>query len=105
MLDFNAIRNDLKSRLSELEARSEKMEAALRSEHSSNFSEQALEREGEEVLERLEEEAIAEIIAIKAALERIEAGTYGSCVECGAKITEKRLAALPFANRCVECAE
>ena len=40
---------------------------------------------------------------IDAALGRLEAGTYGSCVECAKEIAERRLRALPFAVRCLAC--
>jgi RNA polymerase-binding transcription factor DksA len=40
---------------------------------------------------------------IDAALTRIEAGTYGTCVTCGAQIPEERLELRPFAGRCVTC--
>ncbi len=40
---------------------------------------------------------------LERALEAIEAGTYGICVDCGAEIPEGRLDALPDAERCVEC--
>src|SRR3954454_7482552 len=40
---------------------------------------------------------------IDAALARLEAGTYGSCVSCGAQIAEERLELRPFAGRCVSC--
>ena len=40
---------------------------------------------------------------LSAALEAIEAGTYGVCVDCGAEIPEGRLRALPDAVRCVSC--
>src|SRR4051812_43516328 len=40
---------------------------------------------------------------IDAALARIEAGTYGSCTQCGAAIPEERLELRPFAGRCVAC--
>ena len=40
---------------------------------------------------------------IDAALGRLEAGTYGSCVECAKEIAERRLRALPFAVRCQAC--
>jgi DnaK suppressor protein len=40
---------------------------------------------------------------LRAALEAIEAGTYGICVECGAEIPEGRLRALPDSVRCVPC--
>ena len=42
---------------------------------------------------------------IKEALERLEAGEYGSCFQCGAEISETRLLALPFAVRCKACEE
>jgi RNA polymerase-binding transcription factor DksA len=42
---------------------------------------------------------------IDAALVRLEAGTYGSCVECATAISEPRLRALPFAARCQACEE
>ena len=40
---------------------------------------------------------------IDRALADIEAGRYGICGECEEPIAAKRLRALPFATRCVEC--
>jgi DnaK suppressor protein len=40
---------------------------------------------------------------IDRALVDIDAGRYGICVECEEPIAPKRLKALPFATRCVEC--
>ncbi len=37
------------------------------------------------------------------ALHRIEAGTYGTCVDCGSEVPEGRLQARPEAARCVSC--
>ena len=45
----------------------------------------------------------AEIEAIDAALERLETGTYGRCVDCGTTIPRGRLAQNPEAARCVTC--
>jgi DnaK suppressor protein len=42
---------------------------------------------------------------IDEALHRLEEGTYGYCFECGEEISEKRLRALPFAERCKDCEE
>ncbi len=39
------------------------------------------------------------------ALARLEQGDYGNCFDCGEKIAEKRLRALPFAVRCKGCEE
>ena len=41
---------------------------------------------------------------IDAALERVEAGSYGLCERCGASIGEPRLDALPAARTCIRCA-
>ena len=40
---------------------------------------------------------------VLAALERLDAGTYGRCVNCGTELPEERLEARPEAARCVNC--
>ena len=40
---------------------------------------------------------------IDAALERLEAGTYGICLRCEKPIPAERLEILPYAGRCVGC--
>jgi DnaK suppressor protein len=40
---------------------------------------------------------------IKAALQRIDDGSYGTCVDCGSAISEARLSVRPEAARCIEC--
>lgn len=42
---------------------------------------------------------------IDEALVRLGGGTYGLCTECGGKIAEARLEALPFALTCRDCQE
>jgi DnaK suppressor protein len=39
---------------------------------------------------------------IEAALARIDAGTYGHCIDCGKEIPEGRLEIKPEASRCME---
>ena len=41
---------------------------------------------------------------IEGALERIENGVYGSCMECKGKIPKMRLKAIPYTPYCVKCA-
>jgi len=41
--------------------------------------------------------------AVLDALHRIDLGTYGTCVDCGAAVPEGRLEAKPEAARCVAC--
>ncbi len=40
---------------------------------------------------------------VRAALGRIRDGNFGTCIECDRAINPKRLAALPWASRCVQC--
>jgi DnaK suppressor protein len=57
----------------------------------------------QELDETLEENAGNVLAEIDAALERIEAGTYGECANCGAEIPAERLEALPYATLCIDC--
>ncbi len=72
---------------------------------SADWGEQALERENDEVLESLGNASEVELNKIKHALQRIEAGEYFNCSECGAEIPAARLELLPFSTLCVNCAE
>ncbi|MGH3094867.1 MAG: TraR/DksA family transcriptional regulator [Streptosporangiales bacterium] len=40
---------------------------------------------------------------VLAALQRIDDGTYGSCVDCATQVPDGRLDARPEADRCVTC--
>lgn len=42
---------------------------------------------------------------IKTALDAIASGTYGTCEDCDETIKPKRLEAVPWALKCVRCAE
>ena len=45
----------------------------------------------------------AKVRQIDRALERIEAGTFGTCANCGKEIPVERLEALPYATLCIDC--
>ena len=42
---------------------------------------------------------------VRAALRRIHDGSFGTCIECEWAISSKRLAAVPWASRCIQCQE
>jgi DnaK suppressor protein len=42
---------------------------------------------------------------VKAALRRAEDGSFGTCIECDLAISQRRLAVLPWASRCIQCQE
>ena len=56
------------------------------------------------VITRLDREA-ALLAEIRAALRRIDDGSYGTCFACGREISRARLTALPWASCCIECQE
>jgi DnaK suppressor protein len=42
---------------------------------------------------------------VRLALERIDEGSYGECLQCSSPIGEKRLDALPWTPYCIDCQE
>jgi DnaK suppressor protein len=42
---------------------------------------------------------------VKSALARTHDGSFGICIDCESEISEKRLKAVPWAPRCIECQE
>jgi RNA polymerase-binding transcription factor DksA len=97
-------KHQLEERLAELKARITRIERNLEQPVSANFSEQAGEREDEEVLEDLGMAGRQEVQMIEAALHRIERDEYGICVRCGAQVAEERLDILPHTPLCRACA-
>ncbi|MBM0103886.1 TraR/DksA family transcriptional regulator [Steroidobacter sp. S1-65] len=51
------------------------------------------------------ERDVEELRMIDSALQRISAGTYGDCADCGQPIPLARLQAEPTAERCIQCQE
>lgn len=46
-----------------------------------------------------------ELSLVEHALQRIEQGDYGSCIDCGEVVESERLLANPIAKRCLSCQE
>jgi RNA polymerase-binding transcription factor DksA len=89
----------------EYEQRVATIHAHARQPLEADSSEQAAQLGNVAVVSALEAEASAEIAAIDAALERLAAGSYGTCVSCGDTIGAARLEARPASAECLECAE
>lgn len=85
------------------EAHPEPVDPIEASEGPSDFEEVAV-----DFLETQQEQSLlvnqqALLTEVEQALQRIEQGTYGKCVDCGNPIPEKRLEAIPWAARDVSC--
>lgn len=103
-MKFKKEESKLREKLAQLEERLDHVTKDMSNSHSADFSEQAVERENDEVLGGIGQEAETSIQHIRAALARISAGTYGNCASCGKAINPERLEALPETVYCVSCA-
>lgn len=97
-------RKRLVARMRELDERLAGIEEELDEPADRDLEEQAIEREDDEVLESLGKAGQKELGQIRAALARIDAGTFGICVVCGEPIAEERLNVVPYATKCQRCA-
>lgn len=87
------------------EMRQENEESSMRmSEQQVEFEERAQQEKMQQELQGLDKRSRDELYAVNMALQRIGAGTFGLCHECGAEIAEKRLLALPWTTTCIQCA-
>lgn len=94
----------LARRQQELQSRLQKIEADFEAPRNPDDDDRAVERNNDEVLEELGEAGQRELLAIDAALARVEAGTFGTCVRCGEPISEERLDVVPHTPFCKSCA-
>ncbi len=107
MDEYRELRQYLAARLAELEHRLHTIESdrpGATNPPDQDWIEQAVRRQNDVVLDQLTTEVRLQMAAIQAALTRLDVGTYGKCRTCGEPLTPQRLAALPYATRCLECA-
>lgn len=104
--ELRAARNHLVARGDELRDRVRRVRLDLaRVAHPmpGDSAEAAIAVESDEILEAIEQSALSELQSIDVALERIEAGTFARCDECGQPIPSERLRLVPHATRCWDC--
>jgi RNA polymerase-binding transcription factor DksA len=58
----------------------------------------------QEVAVSLLENTVQTLQAVRAALDRLDAGTFGKCQQCGKELPAARLKAIPYTPYCVDCA-
>jgi RNA polymerase-binding protein DksA len=104
MKDYQILRATLEEKLGSLQHRLGKITHDLRQAAEPDAEEQAISRENDEVLEYLDNTSREELQQLQTAIARIDAGTYGVCTQCGAEISDQRLAALPYTTTCIACA-
>jgi len=72
------------------------------SSNDNHLADTASETYERELDEGLEEDAQDQLREVEAALQRIEAGTYGFCSVCGKPIPVERLEAVPWTTLCID---
>lgn len=71
-------------------------------DHMADQGSATFERELDMTFEENERDACE---SVRAALKRMDTGTYGVCQRCGADIPTARLDAVPTASLCIQCKE
>ncbi|MCQ4348206.1 TraR/DksA C4-type zinc finger protein [Pseudomonas stutzeri] len=97
-------RTALDALAAEYARRAEAIRRDLAQSRTASFPEQAVERQNDDVLRALLAEAEDGLRQVERARARLAAGRYGLCAACGASIAAARLAALPAAELCRDCA-
>lgn len=99
MLDLDAIRSQLTRERNELLNR---LQAPLEMARGDDADLATMAQNKEHAL-WLAQDARQRLEAIEKALQRIERGNYGLCVNCGKPIPEERLLAVPLTLYDIEC--
>ena len=99
------LKSQFTQRIVELQTRIGAIHRDFAGGRDDDWSEQAGERENEEVLNALESEAKVEIQQLSNAITRMENGSYGICQTCGEDINPQRLQVQPAAENCIHCAQ
>ncbi len=104
-MPYDEIAAQLQARLETLTNRLNSIKRDVTRARPVDSGEQAQERENDEVVDAIGNETRISLREVRAALDRIEDGSYGECEICGEEIPLGRLQALPEATRCLNCAQ
>jgi len=103
-IELNTFRRTLNSKMSELDSGNRNREALTLETSPDELDRIQHAHDRDYAIGNLERNS-ARLQEVRTALRRIEAGTFGICVECEDNISSKRLAAVPWAASCIVCQE
>ena len=105
-LNLDAVRENLLARKEELENElAELASEKFPTDQVLDQGDQALTSSIEALRNSLQNNEFGEYTRIIKALEMVDSGDYGTCVDCDGKISKRRLISYPNATRCVSCQE
>jgi DnaK suppressor protein len=94
-----------KAELSDELAKARNAEEETTEESTQDIADKAVSSYTREFLYSLTDGERTVLLRIDEALNRIDDGTDGFCLNCGTQMSDKRLAAVPWAPHCVDCQE
>jgi len=103
---LSTLRNLLTFRLHDLqtEVNAESLARAAGGDHEvTDLKEQAEQATTAEMDDAERDRRLAELVDVRLALERLDHGSYGDCIDCGEAIPVQRLLVQPSAARCTTC--
>jgi len=102
--ELNAFRSALESRQTDLRNGNRNREALAIETSPDELDRIQHASERDMAIGNLERDS-SRLLEVRAALRRIDGGTFGICVDCEANINPRRLAAIPWASFCIVCQE
>jgi RNA polymerase-binding transcription factor DksA len=103
--NYTALKKKLLDRQKFLSVQLGRLKKDISKSHASDWSEQAQERENDEVLDQLGGNVENELVDVNSALNRMEADSYGTCISCSSEIPQARLEIKPEVAYCMDCVE
>ena len=74
-------------------------------EQVANIADDAVQSYERQLMMGLGEKEFEKLRLVEEAIEKLDGGQYGICLECEELISEERLTVIPFASHCVDCLE
>ena len=103
-VELDRFRKTLKARQAEVSNGRRNREAVAIETNADELDRIQQAQERDFAMEALDRESVRSR-EISAALERIDSGTFGICLNCEEEIAAKRLAAVPWTALCIVCQE
>ena len=74
-------------------------------EQVADIADDAVQSYDRQLMMGLGEKEFGKLRLVEEAIEKLDGGQYGICLECEELISEERLTVIPFASHCVDCLE
>ena len=74
-------------------------------EQVADIADDAVQSYDRQLMMGLGEKEFEKLRLVEEAIEKLDEGQYGICLECEELISEERLTVIPFASHCVDCLE